>query len=243
MPPALLGSGRPVSENAGESALQCNLEALTALAQSGCLSHLPPGKPGADETWPSKAGIMKRIVQIARHTAALSLRCKEAALRCLGALCTGEASFPHTIPMMEALVETRTVKDLHFHAAVGFCFVNVVLGQTSPFKGHWYDRQFPPNIPSKKAGNKEMRWLNSRLYDYLAHSSPVVRQAAAMWTFVLLRRLGVHPDMHLVNLQSLLMSLLGDKDGKSKVLRVPCANSTLSPNNSGKPSYLKNPDE
>ncbi|VDP37583.1 unnamed protein product [Schistosoma margrebowiei] len=197
----------------------------------------------------SKASFVHRIVSylptVSEERSSSSLRyprVSQAALRTLAAVCMGEGyqttkdeasssseskatenskpkCHPHTISIMKIMVGTAEINDPSLHLAVGTALADCILGPISPYRFHWYERNYPLVIPAHSLNaavtGPNARWLAEQLRSLLTPRPGQVQTrpvtiAATLWILNLVRRLGPLPKS-LLSYQ-LLIDLLDEKD-------------------------------
>ncbi|CAH8663604.1 unnamed protein product [Schistosoma haematobium] len=197
----------------------------------------------------SKASFVHRIVSylptVSEERFSSSLRyprVSQAALRTLAAVCMGEGyqttkdeashsseskatenskpkCHPHTISILKIMVGTAEINDPSLHLAVGTALADCILGPISPYRFHWYERNYPLVIPAHSLNaavtGPNARWLAEQLRSLLTPRPGQVQTrpvtiAATLWILNLVRRLGPLPKP-LLSYQ-LLIDLLDQKD-------------------------------
>ncbi|KAH8866177.1 Proteasome adapter and scaffold protein ECM29 [Schistosoma japonicum] len=177
-------------------------------------------------------------------------RVAQAALRTLAAVCMGEGyqtikdevsnssgskpadnseprRHPHTISIMKIMVGTAEINDPSLHLSVGTALADCILGPLSPYKFHWYERNYPLVIPRDSliaaVTGPNVRWLAGHLRSLLVRLPGQVQTrpatiAATLWILNLVRRLGPLPKS-LLSYQ-LLIDLLDEKDESLQCVAV-----------------------
>ncbi|CAH8631730.1 unnamed protein product [Heterobilharzia americana] len=204
----------------------------------------------------SKAAFVHRIVSYLptsseeRSSSVRYPRVSQAALRTLAAICMGEGyqttkdevsnssgnksvenlrpnCHPHTIPIMKVMVETAEINDSSLHLAVGTALADCILGPISPYRFHWYERNYPLIIPTDALNvavtGPVGQWLAEQLRSLLTRRPGQVQTrpvtiAATLWILNLVRRLGPLPKS-LLSYQ-LLIDLLDEKDESVQCVAV-----------------------
>ncbi|KAK4475967.1 hypothetical protein MN116_001204 [Schistosoma mekongi] len=205
----------------------------------------------------SKAAFVHRIISYLptvteEHSSSLLRypRVSQAALRTLAAVCMGEGyqtmkdevsnssgskptdssepkRHPHTISIMKIMVGTAEINDPSLHLAVGTALADCILGPLSPYKFHWYERNYPLVIPRDSliaaVTGPNVRWLAGHLRSLLVRLPGQLQTrpatiAATLWILNLVRRLGPLPKS-LLSYQ-LLIDLLDDKDESLQCVAV-----------------------
>uniref|UniRef100_A0A1I8HBE9 Proteasome-associated protein ECM29-like protein n=1 Tax=Macrostomum lignano TaxID=282301 RepID=A0A1I8HBE9_9PLAT len=181
----------------------CN--GISVLGNAGLLAHLPAGGQ-AEDTWPNKQALVKRLLALVKSTTT-DRQCREAALRAISGLAHGEPQMPHSRLAAEGLVELCNQRDPELHLSIAETLCALSLGSASPYRGQWFDREYPLEVPTKSS--ELLLWA----CDQGGRTGLVLG---------LLRRLARHPEMPLVRLHAATAPCLTDRDAVSQELACRC---------------------